>query len=171
MAPLIVPSMKISTAPHQIFSLRWLRPTSNGYLFILVKGYSFAPSPKSGPLSLLILCPGYISLRSLLPLLRSLDGYLMSSPQEMTDSPLLSLRGPLTWALLLKHLNPILLDPPYLEQSSVLQLNTDIQHISWGAIQYHFSFYKGGEQLPQMYMGFGDCFKWRKPVYLRRNKL
>ena len=46
------------------------------------------------------------------------------------------------------HLNPILLDPPYLGQSSVLQLSTGLQHISWGAVQYHHSLRKGGSQLP-----------------------
>ena len=42
------------------------------------------------------------------------------------------------------HLNPVLLDPPHLDQSCVLQLNTSLESLSWGAIQYHYTFYQGG---------------------------
>ena len=42
------------------------------------------------------------------------------------------------------HLNPVLLDPPHLDQSNVLQLHTSLESLSWGAIQYHYTFYQGG---------------------------
>ena len=42
------------------------------------------------------------------------------------------------------HLNPALLDPPHLDQSCVLEINTSIEFLSWGAIQYHYTFYEGG---------------------------
>ena len=42
------------------------------------------------------------------------------------------------------HLNPALLDPPHLDQSNVLQIHTSLESLSWGAIQYHYTFYEGG---------------------------
>ena len=42
------------------------------------------------------------------------------------------------------HLNPVLLDPSHLDQSCVLQINTSLEFLSWGAIQYHYTFFQGG---------------------------
>ena len=72
---------------------------------------------------------------------------VFSAGNELYTSPLF--QGPICLGPAASlHLNPILLDPPYLGQSSPLQLSTSLQHISWGAIQYHHSFHKAGNRLP-----------------------
>ena len=72
---------------------------------------------------------------------------VFSAGTELYTSPLF--QGPICLGPAASlHLNPILLDPPYLGQSSPLQLSTSLQHISWGAIQYHHSLHKAGNRLP-----------------------
>ena len=72
---------------------------------------------------------------------------VFSAGNELYTSPLF--QGPICLGPAASlHLNPILLDPPYLGQSSPLQLSTSLQHISWGAIQYHHSLHKAGNRLP-----------------------
>ena len=46
------------------------------------------------------------------------------------------------------HLNPVLLDPPHLDQSNVLQLHTSLEFLSWGPYSTTTPFMKGGLDTP-----------------------
>ena len=142
-----MPCKMISIARLLICSL--CSPLLTSHVSTLVKECSSAPYRMNALPFVPSPSHGYTWSSQLLLPPRFLVGSRTFSLLEMNDFPSPLFDGPINLGPAASlRVNPVLLDPPHLGQSSVLQLSTSLPHISWGATQYHHSFYKGGPLIP-----------------------